>query len=35
MLTFPGPVRDSAGAAHDDGYFAHDLRIALSAGLRF
>ena len=35
MLTFPGPVRDSPGAAHDDGYFAHDLRITLSAGLAF
>jgi hypothetical protein len=35
MLTFPGPVRDSAGAAHEDGYFAHDLRIAVSAGIRF
>jgi hypothetical protein len=35
MLTFPGPVRDSAGAAHDDGYFAHDLRIAFSLGMRF
>lgn len=33
MLTFPGPVRDTGGAAHDNGYFAHDLRIAVSAGL--
>jgi hypothetical protein len=35
MLTFPGPVRDTAGAAHDDGYFAHEVRIALIVGLRF
>ena len=35
MLTFPGPVRDSGGTARDDGYFAHDLRITLSTGLRF
>jgi hypothetical protein len=35
MLTFPGPVRDSGGTAHEDGYFAHDLRIAVSVGLRF
>jgi hypothetical protein len=35
MLAFPGPVRDSAGTAHEDGYFAHDLRIAFSVGRRF
>jgi hypothetical protein len=35
MSTFPGPVRDSAGAAHEDGFFAHALRIAVSAGMRF
>jgi hypothetical protein len=35
LLSFPGPVRDSDGKARDDGYFAHDFRIAFGGGLRF
>jgi hypothetical protein len=35
MLAFPGPVRDAGGVAHEEGYFAHDLRIASSVGVRF
>ena len=35
MLAFPGPVRDAGGVAHEAGYFAHDLRIASSVGVRF
>jgi hypothetical protein len=35
MLGFPGPVRDTGGVAHENGYFAHDFRIAVSAGVRF
>jgi hypothetical protein len=35
MLSFPGPVRDSDGRPREDGYFAHDLRIAFGGGLRF
>jgi hypothetical protein len=35
VLSFPGPVTDSAGTAHEGGFFAHDLRMSLGAGLRF
>ena len=35
MLAFPGPVRDSSGTAHEDGYFAHDLRFAVTIGVMF
>ena len=35
MLAFPGPVRDSSGTAHEDGYFAHDLRFAVTVGVMF
>lgn len=35
LLSFPGPVRDRDGRAREDGYFAHDLRIAVGGGLRF
>ena len=35
MLAFPGPVRDGSGTAHEDGYFAHDLRFAVSVGVMF
>jgi hypothetical protein len=35
LLSFPGPVRDSKGRARDDGYFAHDFRIAFGGGWRF
>ena len=35
LLSFPGPVRDREGRPREDGYFAHDLRIAVGGGLRF
>jgi hypothetical protein len=35
LLSFPGPVRDRGGRAREDGYFAHDLRIAVGGGWRF
>ena len=35
VLSFPGPVMDSDGTAHEGGFFAHDLRISFGAGLRF
>jgi hypothetical protein len=35
VLSFPGPVIDSDGTAHEGGFFAHDLRISVGAGLRF
>ncbi len=35
ILSFPGPVRDSAGTAHEGGFFAHDFRIAFGGGIRF
>jgi hypothetical protein len=35
VLSFPGPVMDSDGTAHEGGFFAHDLRISVGAGLRF
>jgi hypothetical protein len=35
LLSFPGPVRDSAGSVHEAGFFANDLRLAGTAGIRF
>jgi hypothetical protein len=35
LLSFVGPVRDSAGMVQDDGFFAHDFRFAVGAGVRF
>jgi hypothetical protein len=35
VLSFPGPVLDSDGTARDGGFFAHDLRLSVGAGLKF
>jgi hypothetical protein len=35
LMSFPGPVRDSAGLTHEGGFFAHDFRLAIAGGLRF
>lgn len=35
LLRFDGPVRDTRGEPHDDGFWGHDLRVTLGAGVRF
>lgn len=35
LLKYPGPVLDTEGEARADGFFSHNLRIAVGAGLRF
>jgi hypothetical protein len=35
ILSFVGPVRDSAGTVRDEGFFAHDFRLAVGVGVKF
>jgi len=35
VLSFPGPVRDSSGTAHENGFFTHDVRFSVGGGMRF
>ena len=35
LVRYPGPVFDTDRQVHDEAFFGHDIRVALSGGVRF